>query len=56
MIKTPADVLVDQTSGAPMEALRHSNANESPYAGGTAGKLVGRNAVLAGDRRVAAVR
>ena len=50
MIKTPADELADQTSGAPLEALGRSDANESRYAGGPAGKLVHRNGAAFGGR------
>ena len=50
MIKTPADALADQASGAPLEALGHSDANESRYAGGPAGKLVRRNGDAFGGR------
>ena len=50
MIKTPADELADQASGAPLEALGRSVANESRYAGGPVDKLVRRNSAAFGER------
>ena len=50
MIKTPADALADQASGAPLEALGRSVANESRYTGSPVDNLVRRNSAAFGER------
>ena len=47
---TFADELADQASGAPLEALGRSDADEGRYAGGPAVELVGRSGAAFGGR------